>query len=192
MARVGLILASASPRRARILRDLGLEFEVVVSGASESMDANEDPAAAAERIARDKARSVAGQGRGLPVLAADTLVVCDGRVLGKPSSPEAAAEMLRLLSGRTHEVLSGVCAIAGGRERSGVERTSVTFDPIGEAEIAWYVATGESLDKAGAYHVDGQGALFIRSIAGSPSNVAGLPVTLVRRLLRESGVDLLP
>jgi septum formation protein len=188
----GLILASASPRRARILRDLGLVFEAVVSGADESMRAGEDPAAAAERLACEKARAVAGQGHGLPVLAADTLVVCDGRVLGKPGSPEESAEMLRLLSGRTHEVMTGVCAIAGALERSGVERTSVTFDPIDEAEIAWYVKTGESLDKAGAYHVDGRGALFIRSIEGSPSNVAGLPVTLVRRLLREVGARLLP
>jgi septum formation protein len=188
----GLILASASPRRARILRDLGLVFEVVVSQVDESMGADEDPAAAAERLAREKARAVAGQGRGLPVLAADTLVVCDGRVLGKPASPLESARMLRLLSGRTHEVMTGVCAIAGAVERSGVERTSVTFDPIDEAEIAWYVATGESDDKAGAYHVDGRGALFIRSIEGSPSNVAGLPVTLVRRLLREAGTALLP
>lgn len=126
-----------------------------------------------------------------PVLAADTMVVCEGRVLGKPGTPAAAAEMLRLLSGRTHEVLTGVCIVADGRERSGVERTAVTFDPLDESEIEWYVATGESLDKAGGYHVDGQGALFIRSISGSPSNVAGLPVTLVRQLLREAGLDLL-
>jgi septum formation protein len=188
----GLILASASPRRARILAGLGLEFEVAVSGVDESMAPGEEPAVAAERIAREKARFVADQGRGLPVLAADTMVVCDGRVLGKPGSPDASAEMLRLLSGRDHEVVTGVCAIAGALERSGVERTSVTFDPIDEAEIAWYVSTGESLDKAGAYHVDGRGALFIRTIEGSPSNVAGLPVTLVRRLLREVGVALLP
>ena len=163
-----------------------------MSGVDESMPAREDPAAAAERIACGKARFVAAQGRGLPVLAADTMVVCDGRVLGKPGTPEASAGMLRLLSGRTHEVVTGVCVIAGTSERSGVERTSVTFDPIDEAEIAWYVATGESLDKAGAYHVDGRGALFIRSIEGSPSNVAGLPVTLVRRLFREAGIGLLP
>jgi septum formation protein len=188
----GLILASASPRRAHILRALGLEFEVVVSGADESMAPDEEPGAAAERIAREKARSVAAQGRGLPVLAADTMVVCDGRVLGKPGSPEASAVMLRQLSGRTHEVVTGACVMAGNLERSGVERTAVTFDPIDEAEIAWYVATGESLDKAGAYHVDGRGALFIRSIDGSPSNVAGLPVTLVRRLLKEAGLRLLP
>ena len=188
----GLILASASPRRARILTDLGLAFEVVVSGADESMTPGEDPAAAAERIAREKARAVAALGRGVPVLAADTMVVCDGRVLDKPGTAEASAAMLRLLSGRTHDVVTGVCVIAGAVERAGVERTSVTFDPLDEAEIAWYVATDETLDKAGGYHVDGRGSLFIRSIDGSPSNVAGLPVTLVRRLLREAGTRLLP
>ena len=188
----GLILASASPRRSLILRALGLDFEVVVSGADESMAPGEDPAAAAERIACDKARSVAAERRGQAVLAADTMVVCDGSVLGKPGTAAASADMLRLLSGRTHEVVTGVCAILGDLERSGVERTSVTFDPIDEAEIAWYVATGETLDKAGAYHVDGRGSLFIRSIEGSPSNVAGLPVTLVRRLLGEVGVRVLP
>ena len=188
----GLILASASPRRSLILRALGLDFEVVVSGADESMAPGEDPAAAAERIACEKARSVAAERRGQAVLAADTMVVCDGSVLGKPGTAAASADMLRLLSGRTHEVVTGVCAIRGDLERSGVERTSVTFDPIDEAEIAWYVATGETLDKAGAYHVDGRGSLFIRSIEGSPSNVAGLPVTLVRRLLGEVGVRVLP
>ncbi|HET9317897.1 MAG TPA: Maf family protein, partial [Vicinamibacteria bacterium] len=149
-------------------------------------------ASAAERLACEKARVVAGQGRGLPVLAADTMVVCDGRALNKPDTAEASIEMLRLLSGRRHDVVTGVCVIAGGVERSGVERTSVTFDPLDESEIAWYVATGETLDKAGGYHVDGRGSLFIRSIGGSPSNVAGLPVTLVRRLLREAGTKLLP
>lgn len=187
-----LILASASPRRARILDRLGLTVEVVVSGADESMPPGEDPAGAAVRIACAKARTVAASHPDRPVLAADTMVVCDGRVLGKPPTPEGAAEMLRLLSGCTHDVVTGVCVVAGGTERSGVERTAVTFDPLGEAEIAWYVATGESMDKAGAYHVDGRGALFIRAIDGSPSNVAGLPVTLVRRLLKESGIDLLP
>lgn len=188
---VELVLASASPRRSRILRDLGVSFEVVVSGVDETMPPGEDPAASALRLARAKAASVAAQGRGLPVLAADTLVACDGLVLGKPEDADDAARMLRALSGRTHEVVSGVCVVAGGAVHADVARTSVTFDDLTDGEIARYVATGEPLDKAGAYHIDGQGALFIRAIAGSPSNVAGLPVTLVRRLLREAGLALL-
>lgn len=186
-----LVLASASPRRARILGELGVSFEVVVSGADESFSPGETPEAAAVRIATAKARAVAADRPGRPVLAADTMVVCEGRVLGKPGTPDVAAEMLQMLSGRTHQVLTGVCAIADGRERSGLETTAVTFDALSEDEIGWYASTGEPLDKAGAYHVDGRGSLFIRSIDGSPSNVAGLPVTLVRRLLREVGLDVL-
>jgi septum formation protein len=184
-----LILASASPRRAQILRNLSLPFRVVVSDADESLRPGEDAAAAAERLARAKAAVVAAR-ETLPVLAADTLVVADGRILGKPESEAHAAEMLRLLSGRTHEVVTGVCLSAGGAARSALERTAVTFVPLTEAQIAWYVATGECLDKAGAYHVEGRGSLFIASVSGSPSNVAGLPVNLVWRLVREAGLDL--
>jgi septum formation protein len=187
-----LILASASPRRARILRDLGLAFEVIVSGVDESTPPGEPPAASALRLARAKAEAVAAaQGHALPVLAADTLVACDGLVLGKPEDAADAARMLRALSGRTHEVVSGVCVVAGGAAHADVARTAVTFEELTDGEIAAYVATGEPLDKAGAYHIDGRGALFIREVAGSPSNVAGLPVTLVRRLLREAGLALL-
>jgi nucleoside triphosphate pyrophosphatase len=98
--------------------------------------------------------------------------------------------MLRQLSGRTHEVLTGVCVFAAGRARAGVERTAVTFAPLTEDEIRWYAATDEPYDKAGGYHVDGRGSLFIEAVQGSPSNVAGLPVRLVLRLLREAGVRL--
>jgi septum formation protein len=186
-----LVLASGSPRRAQILRNLGLPFRVVVSDADEALLPDEDAAAAAERLARAKAAVVALR-ETLPVLAADTLVVADGRILGKPESGAHAAEMLRLLSGRTHEVVTGVCLISQGVARSALERTAVSFVPLTEDEIAWYVATGECLDKAGAYHVEGRGSLFIASVDGSPSNVAGLPVNLVWRLVREAGLDLLP
>jgi septum formation protein len=98
--------------------------------------------------------------------------------------------MLRLLSGRTHEVVSGVCLLWGGAARSGVARTRVDFAPLADDEIAWYVATGEPMDKAGAYHIEGRGALFVESVTGSPSNVAGLPVGLLRRLFREAGLRL--
>jgi septum formation protein len=184
-----LVLGSASPRRARILRDLGIPFRVVVSNQDESSRPGEDAATTVERLARAKALAVAA-GETLPVLAADTEVVCDGEVLGKPGDEDEARAMLQRLSGRSHEVVTGVCLVHGGRVASGVETTRVTFASMSEEEVAWYAATGEPLDKAGAYHVDGRGALFIDSVAGSPSNVAGLPVRLVLRLSHEAGVDL--
>ena len=182
-----LVLASSSPRRARILESLGIAFRVVVPDVDETIPDGEDAAAAAERLARLKAEAVAAA-ETLPVLAADTLVVCDGRILGKPSSPDDAASMLRVLSGRGHEVVTGVCLMQDGACRSAVERTGVTFSPMTEAEIDWYVSTGEPLDKAGAYHVDGLGALFVASVSGSPSNVEGLPVRLVVELARQAGL----
>jgi septum formation protein len=184
-----LVLASASPRRALILRALGVRFRVVVSGADETIAPEEEAGAAAERLARLKAAAVA-RSEPPPILGADTLVVCEGRMLGKPDSPEEARQMLRLLSGRTHEVVTGLCLVAPQATRSGIERTAVTFAPMSAEEIEWYVAGGEPMDKAGAYHVDGKGALFVSSVAGSPSNVAGLPVRLFLRLAREAGLDL--
>jgi septum formation protein len=182
-----LVLASASPRRAQILRTLQLEFRTAITEIDETLGIDEDAAAAAERLARAKALAAAG-GEALPVLAADTLVRCAGRILGKPGTPEDAAGMLRLLSGRSHQVVTGVCVHSNGTLRSGVDLTEVSFAPLSEQEIAWYIATGEPLGKAGAYHIDGRGALFVRGVTGSPSNVAGLPVSLVRRLLRDAGV----
>jgi septum formation protein len=184
-----LVLASGSPRRARILRELGLEFRVVVSNADESLAPGEDGAAAVERLARRKALAVA-RGETLPVLAADTEVVCDGRILGKPAGTREAIAMLQGLAGRTHEVVTGLCLVRGEALRSGVERTSVRFAAMSEAELAWYAATGEPFDKAGGYHVDGRGALFVEAVTGSPSNVAGLPVRLLLRLARELGLEL--
>jgi len=186
-----LVLASASPRRAAILTALGIPFRVAVSGVEEELLANEGAAEAAERLARAKAAAVATR-EVVPVLAADTVVTLDGAVLGKPESRGDAARMLRVLGGRTHEVITGVCLAAVGKVRSGVDLTRVTFAPLTEAQIDWYVGTGEPLDKAGAYHVDGIGASFVESVDGTPSNVAGLPVRLVLRLARESGLTLGP
>lgn len=183
-----LVLASASPRRAAILRTLGVPFRVVISHVPEDVRPGEDGAAAALRLARAKAEAVAG-GEALPVLAADTVVLCDGEVLGKPASEADAATMLRRLSGRAHEVVTGLCLHHGGRGLSGVERSRVVFAPLSEAEVGWYVATGEPMDKAGAYHVDGIGALFVASVEGSPTNVAGLPVRLLLDLVRRAGVS---
>ena len=184
-----IVLASASPRRALILKSLGIPFEVKVSHVDETLVPGEDVEQSATRLAQAKAAAVA-RDESRPVLAADTLVVCDGRILGKPASASDAADMLRLLSGRDHEVVTGVCILSAGVLRSVVVRTTVTLAPLSEDVIAWYVATGEPLDKAGAYHVDGRGALFITAISGSPSNVAGLPVRTVLTLAREAGLDL--
>ncbi len=160
-----------------------------MSHVDETLDPGEDAEQAATRLARAKAAAVA-PGETRPILAADTLVVCDRRILGKPASPEDAAGMLRLLSGRDHQVITSVCVLAGGVLRSAVDRTTVSFAELSEAAIAWYVATEEPLDKAGAYHVDGRGALFITAISGSPSNVAGLPVRTMLALAREAEIDL--
>ena len=166
-----------------------MPHRVSVSEVAEDLRPGEAAAAAAERLGRAKAAAVAAR-EDLPVLGADTLVVCNDAILGKPASDADAAAMLRRLSGRTHDVITGVCLINGHDVRSGVERTAVTFADLSDADIAWYVATGEPRDKAGAYHVDGRGSLFIARIEGSPSNVAGLPVGLLRRLAREAKVDL--
>lgn len=186
-----LVLASASPRRAAILTALGISFRVAVSGVDEDLLANEGAADAAERLARAKAAAVAAR-ESMPVLAADTVVTLDGAILGKPESRMEAGRMLRVLGGRTHDVITGVCIATAGTLRSGVETTRVSFAPLTDAQIDWYVETGEPLDKAGAYHVDGLGASFVEGVAGSPSNVAGLPVRLVLRLARESGLVLGP
>lgn len=185
------MLASASARRARILRSLGVAFRVRVADVDESLEADEAPVAAAERLALKKALAVAGL-ETLPVLAADTLVVCDEEPLGKPASSEGAARMLRRLAGRDHEVVTGVCVVKDGRARSGVERSLVRFAALSDADIEAYVESGEPMDKAGAYHIDGRGALFVESVTGSPSNVAGLPVRLLARLCAEAGVRLFP
>jgi septum formation protein len=161
----------------------------VVTDVDETRRPDESGAALVERLARAKAQAVRDHA-GLPVLAADTTVVCAGRVLEKPASPADARAMLRLLSGRDHEVITGVCVAREGALFSDVCVTRVAFAPMSDAEIDWYVATGEPMDKAGAYHVGGKGALFVSGSFGSPSNVAGLPVRLVRRLLQAAGLEL--
>jgi len=184
-----LVLASASPRRAHILTCLGLPFRLTVSGADESLREGEEAGAAAERLARAKAAAIAGET--LPVLAADTLVACEGRILGKPADAAEAAAMLRLLSGRRHEVVTGVCVAVAGRLISGREHTAVTFATLSEADIAWYVATGEPLDKAGAYAVQGRAASFVSRIEGSYSGVMGLPLYETAQALAGLGFPVL-
>lgn len=187
--RAPFVLASASPRRASILRALGLPFRVVVSSVVETVSDGEEPGAAALRLATEKAGDVARTEAG-PIVAADTMVVIDGAILGKPGSRDDAFRMIRRLAGREHEVVTGVCVRASGRVHGGVERTVVRFARMTDAEIAWCVATEEPMDKAGAYHVEGRGGLFIEAIVGSPSNVAGLPVRLFYTLAETAGLSL--
>lgn len=182
-----LILASASPRRAELLRASGIDFDAQAADVDESIHAGEMPEAYVRRVAIDKARVVAARNRESIVLAADTTVVVDAHILAKPQDDEDARRMLRLLAGRSHEVLTGVCVIAGGAEQTRVEDTRVTFAPMTDEEIAWYVASGEPADKAGAYAIQGLASRFVTRIDGSYSNVVGLPVALVYEILRGIG-----
>ncbi len=186
-----LILASQSPRREALLKQVGLDFEIVPSDLEEELAPGMAPAEAAALLALDKARSVASQrGDGL-VIGADTIVVVDGQVLGKPAGPEEARGMLRLLSGREHQVTTGIAVVdaAGGRSRSGSVTTDVRFVPLSEEIIDRYVATKEPLDKAGAYGIQGFGALLIERVSGDYNNVVGLPVRRLAELLWEFGYD---
>ena len=186
-----IILASASPRRRELLRLIGLRHRVSVSGLEETPAPGETPSAFARRAAEDKAAAVAAREPELPVLAADTVVEVDGRILGKPASEEEARKMLAALSGRWHHVHTGMAARHGERRASLVDTTSVRFAPLGEHEIAWYVSTGEVMDKAGAYAVQGAGGLLVESIDGSPHTVVGLPVQRLGELLARCGLDLM-
>lgn len=185
-----LVLASASPRRRDLLRQAGYEFTVQAADLDETPLAGEAAAAYAERLAIEKAqavcRLVAGDGP-CTVLAADTCVVSEGALLGKPVDAADAARMLRLLSGRTHAVMTGVAAVrsADGAVVSDVEITQVRFDLLSEDEVERYVAGGEPLDKAGAYAIQGYAARWIPRIEGDYFNVVGLPIARVVRLLAE-------
>ncbi|RPH64692.1 MAG: septum formation inhibitor Maf [Acidobacteria bacterium] len=180
-----VVLASESPRRAELMRAAGFEIEVVPSGVEERRRAGEEPEAYVRRLAVAKALTATACDGDTPIVAADTVVLADGRLLEKPADDHEAADMLRLLSGRTHEVLTGVAVRFRDQQREHVERTRVRMARLGEAEIAWYVATGEPLDKAGAYAAQGLASRFIEAIDGSYSNVVGLPVAAVYQLLRE-------
>lgn len=187
-----LVLASSSPRRAELLRAAGVDFVVRSVPVDESMRRAERPHDFVRRLALAKASAVACAPDEL-VLGADTVVVAaTGACLGKPVDAADAVGMLRQLAGRTHEVLTGVALVFGGAELAvDTATTKVTFAPMSEAEIAWYVATAEPYDKAGGYAVQGLASRFVTSIDGSYSNVVGLPVHLVCRLVTQAGGDLL-
>jgi len=182
MGQTALVLASGSPRRRAFLEQLGLTFTVSPADLDERLLPGEAPAVYVERLAREKAQEVARRHPGALVLAADTTVVLEGRVLGKPADAADAQATLRALAGRTHQVLTGV-ALAGQTLRTRVVETRVTFRQATDAELAWYVATGEPLDKAGAYALQGIGGFLVQSIEGSHSNVIGLPLVETLALL---------
>jgi septum formation protein len=209
-----LILASASPRRAELLRAAGYEFDVVAANVDESMRDGEPPSIYVRRVAAEKSaaaqasmasayrRAVEGPAEAghydqvdgparvghydqSVILGADTTVVVDGEMLGKPADDRDSARMMQRLSGREHQVLTGLSLRRGTFELGRVETTTVFFAPLTDEEIAWYVATGEGQDKAGAYAIQGHASRFIPRIEGSYSNVVGLPVSSVRELLTE-------
>ena len=183
-----LVLASASPRRADLLAAAGFAFDTVPADVDERVLPGERPEDLVLRLALAKAINVA---QGFPqraVVAADTVVVVDDVILGKPENDEAAAAMLRRLSGRSHEVLTGLCVCHGSRVRQVLERSTVTFATLRDDEILSYVASGEPRDKAGAYAIQGLASRFVVAVDGSYSNVVGLPVATLYGLLRELGL----
>ncbi len=187
IAQPKLILASGSPRRAEILSSVGWPFQIAVSGIDESRLAEEDPVTYVQRLACSKAASVAAHlERGL-VLGADTTVVVGDELLGQPRDEDDAQRMLKLLSGKWHEVLTGVAlVVADDRARTLVdfERTRVRFAEMSDTEIDWYLSTGEATGKAGAYGIQGQAGIFIEEIQGDYFNIVGLPIRLVYKMAK--------
>lgn len=191
MAAPQVLLASRSPRRRELLTQLGLRFAVTDPVVDEVPEAAEAPADYVRRVARDKAgaglRQIAAHGH-LPVLGADTSVILDGRILGKPTHPDEALEMLAALSGRSHRVLSAVAVAAAGTVTDALSESTVHFRVLSAAERRAYVDQGEPLDKAGAYAIQGLGAVFVERLEGSYSGVMGLPLFETARLLAACGI----
>ena len=185
-----LVLASGSPRRREMLERLGLDATVRPAEVDESPLAGEEPEAYVRRLASAKARARAAPGT--VTIGADTTVVLDGQIVGKPGDRAEARAMLGALSGRCHEVLTAVAVIADGtREAAGVERSTVALAPVDEARVGWYTSLEEPYDKAGGYALQGAGSLFADRVEGSISNVIGLPLPLLDRLFSQLGIDLL-
>lgn len=179
-----LILASGSPRRAEILAQGGFVFEKRVSEADETLPGGIAPAAAVEYLAKQKGAAVP-RNAGEVILSADTVVALNNKILGKPADRTDAAQMLHMLSGRTHSVFTGVYLTDGTREILFHEKTDVTFFPLTDAEIQRYIDGGEPMDKAGAYGIQGRGALFVKEIHGDYLNVVGLPLAKTAKQLKE-------
>lgn len=179
-----VVLASQSPSRKMLLEHAGVDFEVVVSGVDEDVPEGFTPAQTVEELSARKARAVAPLRPGMPIIAADSVVSIDNMILGKPESDEAACRMLRRLSGRTHEIYTGVCLLVKGREEVFHQVTQVKFYDLTDEEIAEYVAMGESRGRAGSYGIEGVGVVLVESIVGDYSNIVGLPVAETLRRLR--------
>jgi len=189
MSGMGIILASASPRRAELLESAGVRFNVVPGHIDETPLPGEQPVDHVLRLAREKGAEVAGREEGRFFIGADTIVLCDGEIMGKPLDNDDARRMLAKLSGRTHQVITGFVVLdrESGRTVAGSVTTDVTFKPLDAAEIDAYVATGCPLDKAGAYAIQGGAAYMVERISGSYTNVVGLPLCEVVGALRELG-----
>lgn len=187
-----LILASKSPRRVELMRQIGLQFTVCPANIDESVEAGLKPAEAVALISRRKALEICRQhSKEAIVVACDTVVACDDRIFGKPNGPEDAAAMLRTLSGRTHMVYSGLTVCRNAEAVTITECTEVTFRTLTDTEILAYVRSGEPMDKAGAYGIQGLGAVLIEKINGDYYNVVGLPLCQLMQMLRSFGVELL-
>lgn len=180
-----IILASASPRRRELMTLAGYDFDVICADINETVPKNAAPDEVVKSLALQKAQAVAEAHRDAIVVGSDTVVALDGKILGKPHSENEAAEMLRSLSGRTHKVYTGVAIVCGEKVKNFFEETTVEFYPLSDAEIGKYVATGEPMDKAGAYGIQGRGALLVRKIDGDYFNVMGLPISEVYREMRD-------
>ena len=187
---MNLILASASPRRRELLGLFHIPFEIRVADIDETMDPGKEPFDEVARVSSLKAAAAAHTCTDV-VVAADTIVVCEGKVLGKPRSAEEAVAMLQLLSGRDHQVMTGVTVACGQTSRTFTEVTDIHFRELSEKEIRAYVATGEPMDKAGSYGIQGGAALFCTHMVGDYYNVMGLPVCRLGQVLREMAPDLM-
>ncbi len=187
-----IILASASPRRRELLEGLGLELTICPAKGEEHPEPGLSGGETAKRLSRAKCLEIASQAEeDAVVIAADTVVCLDDEILGKPADEEDAARMLKALSGRDHRVYTGVTVARGGRVLSDFEETAVHFRPLSEREIAAYIATGEPMDKAGAYGIQDRASLFVRGIEGDYFNVVGLPLCRLGEMLKQLGIELI-
>lgn len=183
-----IVLASASPRRRELLELVGIAYTAIPADIDESIHGNESPAVHAERLARGKAAVVAAQHPDALVIAADTIVVLNGEIMGKPRTQDDAHRMLSALSGATHTVVTGMTCVYNGETESAVETVSVTFRTLTDAEIREYIATGEPMDKAGAYGIQGYGATIVRRIDGDYFAVMGLSLVTLVELMQRLGL----